>query len=130
LIEKDTFDVFVSKQGRVWLVDFNPWEEITESLLFDWEELHELENEKKEDRTEEEEGEKDRKEVGEEGKEGKEDYEDEKVYPIFRIVESQGAIRPTLAMTNRLPSDLVDLSNSSAIEDLCRNFGQYNIPSS
>jgi hypothetical protein len=39
----------------------------------------------------------------------------------FRIVESQAAIRPTLAMTNRLPADLVDVSNGSAIDELCRN---------
>lgn len=38
----------------------------------------------------------------------------------FRIVENQSSIRPTLAMTNRLPADLVDVSNGPAIEDLCR----------
>jgi len=130
-----TFDVFVTKQERVWLVDFNPWEDITESLLFDWDELNYLENDKEEEKKQEgkigdEQDEKKEEEQAEKvEKEGGKGEEVEDVYPIFRIVESQGAIRPTLAMTNRLPSDLADLSNSATIEDLYRNFNTHNNPS-
>lgn len=33
-------DFFLSVlQGKVWLIDFNPFGEVTDSLLFTWEEL-------------------------------------------------------------------------------------------
>ena len=38
-ISKYVFDCYVDKNGRVWLVDFNPWSTRTDSLLFTWEEL-------------------------------------------------------------------------------------------
>ena len=34
------FDVYVDKQERVWLVDYNVWGSTTDSLLFEWDELH------------------------------------------------------------------------------------------
>ncbi len=37
----DVFDLYVQKNMRVWLVDFNPFGLMTEPLLFDWEELRE-----------------------------------------------------------------------------------------
>ncbi|KAF8413522.1 hypothetical protein HHK36_001513 [Tetracentron sinense] len=37
--EDYTFDVYVTKDGRVKLVDFNPWGAFTLPLLFTWEEL-------------------------------------------------------------------------------------------
>lgn len=37
-----TFDVYVTNDGRVKLMDFNPWGAFTLSLLFDWEELENL----------------------------------------------------------------------------------------
>jgi len=83
-----TFDVYiVNDSWRVWLIDFGPWNESTEGLMFDWEELS--------------------PQPTWEG-------------VCVRLVESQSNIRPTLAMTNRLPADLVDVSNGSAIDDLCR----------
>ncbi|KAM7500523.1 hypothetical protein LguiA_024937 [Lonicera macranthoides] len=39
--EKYTFDVYVTKDGRVKLLDFNPWGAFTLPLLFSWEELEE-----------------------------------------------------------------------------------------
>lgn len=38
-LENYTFDVYVMKDGRVKLVDFNPWGAFTLPLLFSWEEL-------------------------------------------------------------------------------------------
>ncbi|WJZ96867.1 hypothetical protein VitviT2T_015514 [Vitis vinifera] len=62
-----TFDVYVKKDDRVKLVDFNPWGAFTLPLLFTWEELEQK--------------------CGEE--------EDEDVVE-FRIVESHCAVRPGL----------------------------------
>ncbi len=38
-IENYVFDVYVDKNERVWLVDFNVWAERTDPLLFKWEEI-------------------------------------------------------------------------------------------
>ncbi|KAL3523507.1 hypothetical protein ACH5RR_016341 [Cinchona calisaya] len=39
--ESYTFDVYITKDGRVKLLDFNPWGASTLPLLFTWEELEE-----------------------------------------------------------------------------------------
>ncbi|CAI0398882.1 unnamed protein product [Linum tenue] len=44
-----TFDVYVTNDGRVKVLDFNPWAEFTLPLLFTWEELEGLDGEKEED---------------------------------------------------------------------------------
>mmetsp|Transcript_11802 Transcript_11802/g.17922 ORF Transcript_11802/g.17922 Transcript_11802/m.17922 type:complete len:523 (-) Transcript_11802:45-1613(-) len=36
------FDVYVDKNDRVWLIDFNLWADRTDALLFQWEELMEM----------------------------------------------------------------------------------------
>ncbi len=33
------WDVFVDKKDRAWVVDFNPWSKVTDSLLYEWSEL-------------------------------------------------------------------------------------------
>lgn len=38
-VENYVFDVYIDKNERVWLIDFNVWAERTDSLLFKWEEL-------------------------------------------------------------------------------------------
>lgn len=43
--ENYTFDVYVTKNEAVKIVDFNPWGAFTLPLLFDWEELEELNEE-------------------------------------------------------------------------------------
>jgi len=83
------FDVYLrSSDWKCFLVDFGVWEDFTESLLFDWEELKDVA-------------------VQWEGTD-------------LRIVENQANIRPTLSMTNRLPADLVNLSNAEMITEFCR----------
>ncbi|POO04141.1 Cell division cycle protein [Trema orientale] len=64
--ENFTFDVYVTGDERVKLVDFNPWAEFTLPLLFTWEEL-------------------------EQGFEEEKEFEVE-----FRIVESRREVRPGL----------------------------------
>ena len=38
-IEDYVVDVYVDKNDRVWLIDFNIWAERTDALLFNWDEL-------------------------------------------------------------------------------------------
>jgi hypothetical protein len=38
-LQNYVMDVYLDKQHRVWLVDFNVWASITDSLLFEWSEL-------------------------------------------------------------------------------------------
>ncbi|PON71670.1 Cell division cycle protein [Parasponia andersonii] len=64
--ENFTFDVYVTGDERVKLVDFNPWAEFTLPLLFTWEELEQGFEEEKEVKVE------------------------------FRIVESRREVRPGL----------------------------------
>ena len=33
------WDVFLDKKDRAWIIDFNPWSYVTDSLLYDWSEL-------------------------------------------------------------------------------------------
>lgn len=37
-----TFDVYIDKMERIWLLDFNVWGSQTDALCFEWEELMEL----------------------------------------------------------------------------------------
>lgn len=41
-IAKFVFDCYVDKNGRVWLLDFNPWSIRTDSLLFTWDNLQKM----------------------------------------------------------------------------------------
>lgn len=41
-IQNYVFDVYVDKNERVWLIDFNLWSTRTDALLFTWEELIQL----------------------------------------------------------------------------------------
>lgn len=88
-----TFDVYVTSDGRVKLIDFNPWRAFTLPLLFTWEELEE------EACTSDEEEE----EIGKEH-ERKMDVE-------FRIVESQCGVRPGLKTA--VPYDYLDTGEGS-----------------
>ncbi|KAL9254219.1 Translation initiation factor eIF2 assembly protein-like protein [Drosera capensis] len=47
--ENYTFDIYVTTDGRVKLLDFNPWGAFTLPLLFTWEELERLSIEKDDD---------------------------------------------------------------------------------
>ncbi|KAG6519993.1 hypothetical protein ZIOFF_017022 [Zingiber officinale] len=89
-----TFDVYVTSDGRVKLIDFNPWRAFTLPLLFTWEELEE-EAFTSDDEEEEE--------IGKEH-ERKRDVE-------FRIVESQCGVRPGLKTA--VPYDYLDTGEGS-----------------
>ncbi|EPY88901.1 hypothetical protein CB1_000146011 [Camelus ferus] len=76
-------------QGKVWLIDFNPFGEVTDSLLFTWDELISGRN-LKGDFTEGEALEQDS--------------------PAFRCTNSEVTVQPSPYLSYRLPKDFVDLS--------------------
>nr|XP_057933354.1 cell division cycle protein 123 homolog [Doryrhamphus excisus] len=81
LDEDFVLDVYRDSQGRVWLIDLNPFGEVTDSLLFSWEELTsggEI--------TQQQEG------------------------PIFRYTTSEVTVQPSPCLSYRIPRDFVDLS--------------------
>ncbi|KAH7537403.1 hypothetical protein FEM48_Zijuj03G0088700 [Ziziphus jujuba var. spinosa] len=90
-----TFDVYVTRDERVKIVDFNPWGGFTLPLLFGWDEL-----EKKVTSEEEEE-------------------EEEEGGVELRIVESQCGVRPGLKTA--VPYDYLDTSPGSGWDQFLRN---------
>jgi len=74
------FDIYKSKSGRIQLVDFNPFGKLTDSLLYDWEELHEI------------------------------CLTDAKLPYFRIITSSDGGIQPGPNMTYGLPRDTIDLA--------------------
>jgi hypothetical protein len=86
-------DVYVSeRQGKVYLLDINPFSVTTDSLLFQWEEiLNQPASESPELRV------------------------------IESQDQVQGASQPAFS-TNRLPKEGVDLSNGASIEEFAARF--------
>ncbi|PNI40160.1 CDC123 isoform 4 [Pan troglodytes] len=83
------FDIYRDSRGKVWLIDFNPFGEVTDSLLFTWEEL-----------------------VSENNLNG--DFSEvdaqEQDSPAFRCTNSEVTVQPSPYLSYRLPKDFVDLS--------------------
>uniref|UniRef100_A0A665U5H6 Translation initiation factor eIF2 assembly protein n=1 Tax=Echeneis naucrates TaxID=173247 RepID=A0A665U5H6_ECHNA len=84
LDEDFVFDVYRDSQGRVWLIDLNPFGEVTDSLLFSWEELTSG-------------GGTAQQQVSHEG-------------PAFRYTTSEVTVQPSPCLSYRIPRDFVDLS--------------------
>ncbi|PIO29516.1 hypothetical protein AB205_0174850 [Aquarana catesbeiana] len=72
-------------QGKVWIIDFNPFGEVTDSLLFSWEELTTGANPGDEENVDQD-------------------------HPIFRYTTSEVTVQPSPYLSYRLPKDFVDLS--------------------
>ncbi|PNJ57984.1 CDC123 isoform 5 [Pongo abelii] len=83
------FDIYRDSRGKVWLIDFNPFGEVTDSLLFTWEEL-----------------------ISENNLNG--DFSEvdaqEQDSPAFRCTNSEVTVQPSPYLSYRLPKDFVDLS--------------------
>uniref|UniRef100_A0A8C0NZ39 Translation initiation factor eIF2 assembly protein n=2 Tax=Canis lupus familiaris TaxID=9615 RepID=A0A8C0NZ39_CANLF len=83
------FDIYRDSRGKVWLIDFNPFGEVTDSLLFTWEELIS-------------------------GRNLKGDFSEgdalEQDSPAFRCTNSEVTVQPSPYLSYRLPKDFVDLS--------------------
>ncbi|KAN0015579.1 hypothetical protein ACTFIU_008315 [Dictyostelium citrinum] len=114
-----TFDCYVTKDEQVWLIDFNPIHPSTEALLFVWDELIPELIEQDQDEKE-----------NEETKQAKEELPIEPISKLeFRIIDDENAIKPNLAMTSRLPLDLLQSSGGTGqgnINDLLLNFKNQN----
>uniref|UniRef100_A0A665U4X0 Translation initiation factor eIF2 assembly protein n=1 Tax=Echeneis naucrates TaxID=173247 RepID=A0A665U4X0_ECHNA len=85
LDEDFVFDVYRDSQGRVWLIDLNPFGEVTDSLLFSWEELTS----------------------------GGGTAQQQQEYicgPAFRYTTSEVTVQPSPCLSYRIPRDFVDLS--------------------
>ncbi|XP_039617221.1 cell division cycle protein 123 homolog [Polypterus senegalus] len=89
LDEDFVFDVYRDSSGRVWLIDFNPFGEVTDSLLFTWEELTSKCRPQGDDN---------------EGNITEEDM------PAFRYTTSEVTVQPSPCLSYRIPRDFVDLS--------------------
>ena len=86
-------DVYVSKtRDKVHLIDMNPFSLTTDSLLFEWNDLAEQPHPNK---------------------------------PYFLVIEGQdeihGANQPAFS-SNRLPKDVIDMSNGASIEEFAAHF--------
>ncbi|XP_033888054.2 cell division cycle protein 123 homolog isoform X1 [Acipenser ruthenus] len=89
LDEDFVFDVYRDSRGRVWLIDFNPFGEVTDSLLFTWEELTSGTN------------------LRDENCGGETTEQDS---PAFRYTTSDVTVQPSPCLSYRIPRDFVDLS--------------------
>ena len=101
-----TFDVYVTKDGKVKLLDFNSWRGSTLPLLFSWEELEELHTGITGTR---------------EGTEGEivtsgTDYKVE-----YRMVMSEGLVQPGLRIGTAVP---IDFANQGAWEHIIKREAQ------
>lgn len=91
-----SFDVYVDKNNRVYLLDINVFGAITDTLLFSWEELLEFRDEARlREAT---------RSMIDEG----DDDDDEHEVIDFRIVEAKGALGPNPLSSYRAPTDLMD----------------------
>ncbi|KAF8943791.1 hypothetical protein BGZ47_005051 [Haplosporangium gracile] len=93
-----TFDVYITRnKDRIYLIDFNPFAQKTDSLLFDWKELLHLDLE---------------------------DKEQLEHLPAMRLLESEAAgshMQQPFAF-NRYPSDVTDLSNGQTVAEFAEAF--------
>uniref|UniRef100_A0A8C2DHB9 Translation initiation factor eIF2 assembly protein n=1 Tax=Cyprinus carpio TaxID=7962 RepID=A0A8C2DHB9_CYPCA len=87
--EDFVLDVYRDSSGRVWLIDFNPFGEVTDSFLFTWEELTSgknlTANQTQED-TPLQEG------------------------PAFRYTTSEVTVQPSPCLSYRIPRDFLELT--------------------
>uniref|UniRef100_A0A8C4Q4S6 Translation initiation factor eIF2 assembly protein n=1 Tax=Eptatretus burgeri TaxID=7764 RepID=A0A8C4Q4S6_EPTBU len=99
------FDVYRDSQGRIWLVDFNPFGDVTDTLLFSWEELTDTARLPSSDGNGE---------------------ADEQDLPVFRCVTEESYLQPSVQLSYRLPRDFVDLSTG---QDACKLIDFLNLSS-
>lgn len=102
------FDVYIETGGRVWLLDLNPWGLMTDALLFSWLELGAVNaSEQVWNRAL---AVKYATEAGiaapTAGDQARGNADDDEPLPVVRVIDSNRAVRPGLAMTSRLPKDL------------------------
>lgn len=102
-IRNFVFDVYVDKNERVWLIDFNLWSTHTDALLFTWEDLIHLTSE-----TCIEESEKVTLEVN-----NSDIIEMTNIKPEIRVVMSEKEVHYDPLANYRAPIDTVDLASEN-----------------
>mmetsp|Transcript_25668 Transcript_25668/g.62886 ORF Transcript_25668/g.62886 Transcript_25668/m.62886 type:complete len:408 (-) Transcript_25668:66-1289(-) len=90
-IENYAVDLYLDKKDRVWILDFNPWSQSTDSLLFEWSELLTMDDE--------------------EADVGDDEDDEPQLLPDFRIVETNQQVRQDPLASYRAPIDTVDLAS-------------------
>ncbi|KAJ3444388.1 cell division cycle protein 123 [Anaeramoeba flamelloides] len=83
------FDIYITKNDKIFLIDFNIYSRATEPLLFDWDELNEIDLINK---------------------------EENKIQ--FRLTPKDKPIKPNLSMTSRLSYDLQEFGNNISAREI------------
>jgi hypothetical protein len=96
-----TFDVYQNKEGCYRLIDINPFGEMTDPLLFSWDELRNWV-------------------CPPQGGVSP-------TSPQIRVIDSEGTIRPSDLELSRLPKDVADLKSSEGIEEFVKMFKSENL---
>ncbi len=96
-IHNYVFDVYIDKNDRVWLIDFNIWADRTDTLLFSWEEIINITNKVM---TNSNSNDKNDNDIGKEN-----------VYPEIRVVMEDNQVKCDPLSSYRVPIDTVDLAS-------------------
>ena len=91
------FDCYVDKENRVWVIDFNLWGSRTDSLLYTWEELENIQTNSDCEVSSDE-----------------LDIIDRTKYPEIRIVGRENEVHHDPLSSYRAPIDTVDLATDSS----------------
>ena len=89
------FDVYIDKQDRVWLLDFNVWGKQTDPLLFSWDELSSIASLEAEEH---------------------DALTHDNRRPEIRVVETVNQIHQDPLASYRAPIDAVDLASMSGFD--------------
>ena len=92
------FDVYIDKNDRVWLIDFNVWANRTDSLLFTWDEIIKLSQNNVSDGKDDN-STKDLEVLG------------ENIHPEIRVVMNENQVLCDPLSSYRAPIDTVDLAS-------------------
>jgi hypothetical protein len=90
------FDVYIDKNHRVWLIDFNVWAERTDTLLFKWDEILTVDETKYS------------AEIDPEG-----NCNVENAYPELRVVMNENEVLYDPLASYRAPIDTVNLASET-----------------
>jgi len=97
-------DVYVDKNDRVWILDFNVWGTQTDSLLFDWTELVSLQQQQQQQQ---------QLSQKKEEEEEEESIETMNTNPEMRIVQTELEVHYNPLASYRAPIDTVNLATDS-----------------
>jgi hypothetical protein len=100
------FDVYVDKNERVWLIDFNLWSTRTDGLMFTWKELVKFADESDEDQANDDLG----------------VINIDNTRPNMRVVMNENEIHSDPLASYRAPIDAVDLASDQAGSQTFKEF--------